>query len=469
MNIDSFNRLSLGIMENEKCAPKDAMRKLQLLKLDIRCNDNIRMSLPLQAALITSVNTAVRAFLGGVRVHMPSDVVSLLPWPTRKKLNSAALKSGTLNEIVRELGGMIVPELSENNFTLTFGIPASIDDNGLQVVCSDWQGGVMTNNEVSPFDPVGSLPVGGVFAGGYAVTQAFFRLSGMEIAAGDQSSGLSLWRPDLDWLNPQAAGPQAVLLPRKYWILGLGHLGQAYLWNIGLLPYADPRQVSILLQDGDRIVKANWSAGLLTTKKSSGQYKTRWCSRWLEQRGFKTILTERRFDDSTRRASEEPFVALCGFDTAESRLPLEDAGFDLVVEAGLGGNLALFDRANVHTFPQAQRSPREIWVKPEQDNTTANQVILSILQSQSKDPCGIIPITIAKKAVSASFVGACTGALSIAELLRGLHDGTRYDKISFQLRDLSCTRAIIHADSSYTTQHGRNGFLPVAAPARSAL
>lgn len=253
----------------------------------------------------------------------------------------------------------------------------------------------------------------------------------MEIAAGDRSTGLSLWRPDLNWLDPLATGPQAALLPKKYWVLGLGHLGQAYLWNISLLPYTDPNQVLILLQDSDRIVKANWSAGLLTFKKSLGHYKTRWCSRWLEQRGFRTLLTERRFDDATRRAAEEPFVALCGFDTAASRLPLQDAGFDLIVEAGLGGNLAMFDRATLHTFPNAQRSPKEIWGAPDQEDAEANPIILSILRNQLKDPCGIVPITIARKAVSASFVGACTGALAISEILRGLHDGTRYEKICF--------------------------------------
>ncbi|HEV2480599.1 MAG TPA: hypothetical protein VGS79_13075 [Puia sp.] len=455
--IDSFNRLSLGIMEKEGCQPEDALRKLQSLTLNILCGEAIRDSLPLQAALLTTINTAKRAFLGGVSVQMPPHVACLLPWPQKR----------SLDEIVCELGGSLTTVLPTKDFTLTFGLAAQIDDNQLQIVCSDWQGGVMANGEPSPFDADGTIPTAGVFAGGLGTTLAFLRLSGMEIAAGDESVGLSLWRPDLHWLDPLAKGPAVALLPQKYWLLGLGHLGQAYLWNIGLLPYSDPQEVSILLQDPERIVKANWSAGLLTTKKAAGHYKTRWCSLWLEKRQFNTVITERRFDEHTRRACEEPFVALCGFDTASSRLHLEAAGFDLIVEAGLGGNLATFDRATLHTFPDARQTPQAIWDAT--GEAEINPVVLSILQKQLKDPCGIVPLTIAGKAVSASFVGACTGALALGELLRGLHGGIRFDKISLQLRDLNSIRAIGHEKNTYTTEQARNGFLTVrsAVPAPS--
>jgi hypothetical protein len=451
LDIDAFNRLSLGIMENEGCQPEKAMEKLASLRLNVLCGAAIRNSLPLQAALLTTINSATRAFLGGVFVAMPVHIPCLLPWPRKQ----------TLNQVVTELGGLLVASLPEKGFMLTFGLPAHIDDNSLQVVCSDWQGGVMANGELSPFDVSGTIPTAGIFAGGLGVALAFLRVSRMEIAAGDRSTGLSLWRPDLDWLEAGAAGPPVKLLPRKYWLLGLGHLGQAYLWHIGLLPYADPRDVQILLQDSDRIVKANRSAGLLTTQQATGHYKTRWCSRWLEQRRFTTTITERRFDGNTRRNDEEPFVAICGFDTAISRIPLEDVGFDMIVEAGLGGHLATFDGGTVHTFPRARQSPREIWAGSDTQQAEVNAVLLSILQKKSKTPCGIVPFTIASKAISASFVGACTGAIAIAELLRGLHCGLRYDKINFQLRDLAETRAILHKKPTYTIEQARNGFLPV--------
>lgn len=39
--------------------------------------------------------------------------------------------------------------------------------------------------------------------------------------------------------------------PAAYWILDLGNLGQAALWTIGLLPYADPAVVPLFLQEAD--------------------------------------------------------------------------------------------------------------------------------------------------------------------------------------------------------------------------
>jgi len=92
------------------------------------------------------------------------------------------------------------------------------------------------------------------------------------------------------------------------------------------------------------------------------------------------MITERRFDEDIRRTGEEPFVALCGFDTAASRLPLETAGFDLVVEAGLGDNLATFDRATVHMFPDARQTPGDIWDTTDQPEF--NSVVLTILQKK---------------------------------------------------------------------------------------
>ncbi len=50
-------------------------------------------------------------------------------------------------------------------------------------------------------------------------------------AACDKSIGLSLWRPDLDWRADESNGPLIELLPKRLWLLGMGHLGQAYAWR----------------------------------------------------------------------------------------------------------------------------------------------------------------------------------------------------------------------------------------------
>ena len=57
---------------------------------------------------------------------------------------------------------------------------------------------------------------------------------------------------------------------------------------------------------------------------------------WAERRGFVTAIHERLFDASFTRQDGEPAVALCGLDNAVGRQALDQAGFDFVVEAGLG-------------------------------------------------------------------------------------------------------------------------------------
>jgi len=449
LDTQTFNRLSLGIIEKEGCSPEEAVMKLESLRLNLVCSDAIRTSLPLQGAFLTAINTGKRAFLGGVFVRMTEEVRCLLPWPGDKSLNDIAV----------ELGATLTEQVSNNDFSLTFGFPGSIDNNQAQVVCNNWQAGILVNNEPAPFDMTGCIPTAGIFIGGLAVSLAFLKMSGINLSSADRSVGISLWRPDLHWLDDEAKGPQPLYLPGKYWILGLGHLGQSYLWNIGLLPYPEPKDVSLLLQDTDRIEAANYSSGLLSERCHTNLYKTRSCSLWLEARGFSTLITERKFDADTKRNGEEPFVALCGFDSAKSRLPLESTGFDLVVETGLGSNMSTFDIIALHTFPGAAKTPVEVWGDDDEQEMEMNPSIYNVLKELDDEICGIIPMAISGKSLSASFVGACSGALVVAELIRGLHGGMRYDKVVIQLRKMQNRVNIINKTPLYTTEHSKNGFI----------
>ncbi|KIC89904.1 hypothetical protein [Flavihumibacter sp. ZG627] len=447
---DRFNRLSIGIIEKLKCSPIEAIQKLESLSIYLVCGEKIKTSLPLQAALITAVNTGKRAFLGGVYILMPDNTPCLLSWPEAK----------TFNEIILETGGVLTDNLPSDCFKIMFGLPVN-DDNSIQIVCNSWQGGILAEYEALPFDEIGNLPTAGIFSGGLAICQSFLKLAGISIACCDKTVGISLWRPDLHWLSEDAGGPQITFLPKKIWLLGLGHLGQAYLWNIGLLPYRETKEISILLQDYDRIVEANVSAGLLCDKNDTGKYKTRQCSTWLEARGFTTVITERRFDQYTRKVDEDPFVALCGFDSASSRLHLENVGFDLIVESALGGNLATFDNIILHSFPGATKSPKDIWGDVDGARQEINHSVHEVLKKHDSDICGIVPLSIAGKAISASFVGACSGAFVIAELLRGLNGGIRFEKIVAHLRDAGDLKAIQHIKGGYTTELSRNGFVSI--------
>ena len=134
-------------------------------------------------------------------------------------------------------------------------------------------------------------------------------------------------------------------------LIGLGHLGQAFLWTLGLLPYGSPGEVNLVLQDYDELVEANESTSLLTTRKHLGERKTRAMALWCESRGFRTSIMERRFAGDFRVREAEPRVALCGVDNALARADLEDVGFGRVIEAGLGAGTQEYLAFQVHTFP----------------------------------------------------------------------------------------------------------------------
>ncbi len=447
---DNFNRLSAAIMTKYKCSNSEAMDKLLNFKLNLVCSEEIKESLPLQAALLTAVNSGKRAFLGGVTVVLPNDVDCLLPWPSGKKLN----------EIVLELSGNIDSVPNEDAFTITFGLPSK-DDNTLQVICNSWQGGILVNGDNAIELPKSNqLPLAGIAAGALGIGLAFLKFSGISISACDSSKGISLWRPDLNWLHSDAQGPIIKDLPKKYWILGLGHLGQAYLWNIGLLKYKNSSDVSIVLQDFDKITEANYSAGLLCEHNNEKQFKTRVASKWLEERGFNTLITERKYNENTIRIEEEPFIALCGFDSASARLHLDNTGFDLIVEAGLGGNLNEFDSIHLHTFPNSFKLPKDIWATVESENEI-NSEVQKQFDHLEKNGCGIIAKTLASKAISSSFVGAFAGSLVIAELLRALNGGNRYDIISIHLRNMEFNEAVLNKKKNYDVELSRNGFVSI--------
>jgi hypothetical protein len=93
----------------------------------------------------------------------------------------------------------------------------------------------------------------------------------LNIQAGRRAVGLSLWRPDLDINDPAALGIQVEFLPRDFWALGLGHLGNAYLWSLATLPYLDSGASEIFLNDFDRVEPENVETGLIFNVKDAGR------------------------------------------------------------------------------------------------------------------------------------------------------------------------------------------------------
>jgi hypothetical protein len=448
------NRLALGLMAAKRIPSyDDAVAELQRLSLRLICDSQISRSPALQAALLTVINCGQRAFLGGLDVDLPEKTRLLLPWPNRT----------TLNEVVTDLLYRSSNAEAVPSQTIYFGFwPDRPAKHSLVVNCTGWRGGIEPASGERCFE-IGStsdFALGGVFAGALAVHRGFLRSSAISLFACDESAGVSVWSPGDNWLSTSSEGPAIRALPAGLWLLGLGHLGQAFLWTLGLLPFADPKKCEAVLQDFDYVESANIGTGLLTTDQDIGRRKTRICSDWLEAHHFRTTICERAFDESTRRRSTEPNIALCGFDQSEPRRLLGGANFQRIIECGLGSSVHDFDQIHIHNFPEI-RLATQIWT--DSKATRANPWLVQAL-SKPSDICGALAIDVAGKAVSTSFVGAMAAAVVFGEVLRIYHKGQRHHEIYLTPRNLSDSDFVGSGECYRATQAAEFGFCDVQLP-----
>ena len=178
--------------------------------------------------------------------------------------------------------------------------------------------------------------------------------------------------------------------------------------------------------------------------------------------GFRTSITERPFDSNTYRRDNEPGVALVGIDHPGPRRLLEGAGFDLVVDAGLGATAQNYLSMAVHTFPSGATAATT-W--PE-DAVPADEKLLNqpgYLEYQKRlaettdltdgeIKCGIIDI--AGRAAGAAFVGCAAATFVISDILRALAGGPRFQLVSLHLRNPHLAQAKPNPISELATNPG---------------
>lgn len=379
-----------------------------------------------QAALLTAIALAKRVFLGGISVSGRLDVPLNTPLPLGQ----------TLQEAVTGFGVHLLDEMPVDIPIVHIGGAPRSRRPGFAVraVFADWRAGAVPAHADTFRSSDTVMELAPMLAAALAVSEAFFHVQGKTAIVGRRSVGLSLWRPDAaDWLAPDPAAMPLQFLPSQLWLIGLGHLGQAFLWALMLLPYAETDGISLVLQDVDTITPSTESTSILSDATMVGEKKTRAMAAWAERRGFSTAIVERLFDSTFRRAETDPPIALCGLDNAVGRMALDTAAFPLVVEAGLGRDHRNFQTIRLHTLP-ATRSAAEIWGGTEAtaDGLAHMPAYEQLLETGKLDPCGVT--LLAGKAVGAPFVGAIAATLVIAEVLRFLHGEPVSQLIDLDLR-----------------------------------
>ena len=127
-------------------------------------------------------------------------------------------------------------------------------------------------------------------------------------------------------------------------------MGQAFLWALSALPFTDPGNVSLVLQDRDMVTEENWATSVLVKDETYGSLKTKVAEHWASAKGFDTRRIDRRLSARDRLEDDDPRLALSGVDKVEARRLMAKVGFDCIVDAGLGRTASDFDRYRVTVF-----------------------------------------------------------------------------------------------------------------------
>lgn len=429
---DRLHRLEKELMDSGKVESHEAaVELLHSFRMQFLVGPEIGTSPVLQAGLLTAVNTARRSIHGDLSiVGEVRDVPLLVPLPGWE----------SLAEALRGLGAEITRSAASETPGLIFGTCESGSVTPLlQATFDGWSGGVVPAGQSSRLAERGRVTTAGALAGAIGVAELYQGLRGPDARAGYRETGLSLWTPGSPWTAPAAAGPALSSLPSDLWLIGLGHLGQALLWHLALLPYDAPGDVTVVLQDEDCLVKANLSTGVLTTPENLGKRKTRALAAWLDQRGFVSRIVERRFAAGFSLHGDEPRLGFCGVDNQEARREIEDVGFEALVEAGLGTGEEYL-AYQLHTFPGPQSAWERWGREPVDDAAPPSRAIERLAEEEGLDDCGLTELAGVK--AGASFVGVVASALGLSEMLRPLHGATMDGAVSGTLRSSEAPRVL---------------------------
>jgi len=392
-----------------------------------------------QAALLTITECATRMFRGGVYLartfNEPVIVGCRMPVPLQRLLIDA---------------GCHAEQGPDHAFTLHVGTEALGAHQSFRCWADGW---VATVSPRPPRDtPLPGNEISGALVGALAVSEIFRSIVLGDLRAAKSTQRLSALTPS----TSEASGMQIVHLPSRLWLLGLGNLGQATLWVLGLLPYTDPGAVELVLQDFDISGPENLGIQLLTKPSWLGRKKARAAADWAASRGFQTIVTERRFSGESRRCTDEPGLVLVGVDNLAARraAAADCTGFDLVIDAGLGATPSEVFDIRVHSFP-GFRSSGNAWPEPApKEERPLGPTLRRLISDGRIDICGAMRIAGQPLGIPTTAVAAA--AIALAQACRAVSEGNYCDLVDVSLT--GTRRAVAH---EATLQ--RPGSLPFVA------
>lgn len=377
------------------------------------------------ADFLDSEVLASLSFVGNVQIDAPRDIV----------LKAPGFVGSSLSEFAEWAG--VRPTLHEQTPRWPIIEVSALSKPQAGKAIRPWADGWTYGINCQPRPQRALVAPACVAAGGLAVSEAFSMLRRDTPYAGRRTLELSLWDPRAHGGGADA-GVIASLEVSSAWLIGLGHLGQAYAWTLGFMRPA--RDATFFLQDVDAVTPSTPSTSVLSTPGLTNQRKTRVVAAWLEARGYQTALVERRFDEFQRVGAIEPRVALFGVDTPAARRVLEGAGFSHVIDAGLGSGYRDFKAIRVRTFP-GPSSAAGLWAANVDEPKVVKAPAYQALLAAGADPCGVT--TLATRSVGAPFVGCVAAGYVIAALMRRQLGLDPFAVLDLNLRDPAACDALM--------------------------
>lgn len=411
MDPNSFHRLVKVLADSgEWSTLEDAQAAFARYGVRIVIDAGVADDEAAQIIALTAVNAAARSFIGNVAVETAHDFA----------LRTHGFDGWTLGDFTRWAGVQAQPCVDTRAWPVIRIAPTSagaVGGPGLRPWAVGWRFGLgeLPDGHCDCFAPAC------VAAAGLAVSEAFSLLRRDNPYAGRRSISLSLGggEPPVTSLTS----------PHAWWLVGLGHLGQAFAWTLGFM--RPPPGSTLYLQDIDTVTPSTLSTSMISTRQDLGVRKTRVAAHWLEPRGYATALIERRLDANQRLGTGEPRLALFGVDNAAARRVMESVGFDRIIDAGLGAGYRDFRAIRIRSFP-GPSSAATLWAA-DGNGSAALAPVYEDMVARGADPCGVT--TLASRAVGAPFVGCVAAGFALAELLHASHGRAPHALIDLSLRD----------------------------------
>jgi hypothetical protein len=172
-----------------------------------------------------------------------------------------------------------------------------------------------------------------------------------------------------------------------------------------------------VLQDDQTVGEENEATGLLTTGKDVGKRKTRVAANWLDGLGWPTSLVERRHYGDIPLLPDDPAIVITGLDEPKARIAIAGAGFDYMIDAGIGHGPVDFEGLQIRVLKKGTDATA-FWSSPETPKDVDALLRQDAYRDHAKEfeACGTL--TLANASVAVPFVGAAVGALTIAQVIR---------------------------------------------------